>query len=171
MELDVPQPGVTAHGSPSPEFQDANARGTKVFFTDSQHLSSTSGSTGSDLYESTLTEEPGTGALKASLMDMTPDGFAGEVADVQGAIIGASEDGSYVYFVADGILETSRGSSKPVAGAVHGDCEGDRGVVGSAVPLCNVYVEYEGQVGLVAVLSGEDGPDWGQGCGEVRLMR
>lgn len=73
----------------------------------------------------------------------------------------AGADGSYVYFVADGILETSPGSSKQVAGAVHGDC--GLGVSDLGVgAVCNVYVRHGGVTRLVAVLSAGDLPDWRQ---------
>jgi len=60
---------------------------------------------------------------------------------------GASEDGSYVYFVANGKL---------AEGAVTGKC----GTAFSPGSKCNLYVLHGGTVSLVAVLSGEDNPDW-----------
>ncbi len=146
-------------GSGPAKFQDASSDGSRVFFTGGTHLTvgaTKSSSEDPDLYMCEVSE--GTGGLACHVKDLTVDAFAGEVADVQGAVIGASEDGSYVYFVADGILETSPGSSKPVAGAVHGDCSS--GTIGSLEGLCNLYVRDGGVTRLVAVLSGEDLPGW-----------
>jgi hypothetical protein len=72
---------------------------------------------------------------------------------VQGAVIGASEDGSYVYFVADGQLHSAS------EGAVHGNCAGQP----TPSQRCNLYVYHDATTKLVAVLSGDDGPDWAKG--------
>jgi len=74
--------------------------------------------------------------------DITADHMAGEsYAGVQNSVVGASEDGSYVYFVATGVL------------APHG--------VGGAD---NLYVAHDTDHGwsidYVATLSSEDEPDW-----------
>jgi hypothetical protein len=70
---------------------------------------------------------------------------------VQGLILGTSEDGTYVYFVANGALAEH---------AVTGNCK-EAGTSG----LCNLYmVHYDGteweRPVLVAVLSNEDEADW-----------
>jgi DNA-binding beta-propeller fold protein YncE len=109
--------------SGTPEFQLASIDATRVLFTD-----------GGDLYEYDVAGE--------ELRRLT------EGAEVIGRLPGASEDASFVYFVANGAL---------VPGAVNGACNGAGASVGSQ---CNVYVLHEGKVGLVAVLSGEDNPDW-----------
>ncbi len=68
--------------------------------------------------------------------------------------MGASEDGSYVYFVANGVL-----GDGAQHGAVHGDCTGrDKE---APVQRCNLYLYHEGTTKLVAVLSGMDAADWG----------
>jgi DNA-binding beta-propeller fold protein YncE len=103
------------------EFQTANSEVTRVFFTD-----------GGDLYEYDVED----GKLEAVT----------EGAKVQGLLPDASEDGSWVYFVANGVL---------AEGAVAGNCE-SVGVAGE----CNLYVRHGGAIGLVAVLSGADFPDW-----------
>ena len=77
---------------------------------------------------------------------------------------GASEDGSYVYFVADGILENDR---EPVPGAVHGTCASG---VYSPGAQCNLYLRHDGTTKLVAVLSGADEPDWGHEYGDTRRL-
>ena len=140
--LDVPQPGVTASGPARAQFQLASADGLTVFFTDTQHLTADSGGVGADLYEAKLKTEPN-GTLKvASLTDIAPGG------DVQGEVLGISTDGSWVYFVANGVL---------AAGAVHGSCQES---ASSAGEECNLYVRHAGVTRLVVVLSGADKPDW-----------
>src|SRR5262249_12430754 len=71
----------------------------------------------------------------------------------QGGVLGASEDGSYIYFVANGVL---------AEGASPGKC------VWQGVPSakCNLYVVHNSGSGwekprLIGRLSNEDGPDWG----------
>jgi hypothetical protein len=140
VQLDVPQ-GVKALGAPNPEFQVASADGSTVFLTDTQHLTGMSGKVGADLYECAVTEEA-MGVLKASLTDVTPGG------DVQGQVLGISKDGSWVYFVANGVL---------APGAVHGTCQQNASTAGEE---CNLYVRHAGVTQLVAVLSGADKPDW-----------
>ncbi len=95
--------------APNPEFQVASADGATVFLTDTQHLTADSGGVGADLYQCEVTEEA-MGVLKASLIDVAPGG------DVQGQVLGISKDGSWVYFVANGVL---------APGAVHGTCQAD----------------------------------------------
>jgi DNA-binding beta-propeller fold protein YncE len=78
-----------------------------------------------------------------------------EGAEVVGEVPGASEDGSSLYFVANGVL---------ASGAVPGKCKSNP--VSPAGATCNLYYEhYDGTrweaPELVAVLSGEDFPDWG----------
>jgi hypothetical protein len=136
-------------------FQIASADGSIVYFTDTQRLTPNAGTSGADLYEARITEEPGTGKLKVTVTDVTPPGPSGEPADIQGTVIGASGDGSSVYFVAEGVLSNS---GVPVAGAVHGDCES--GLSASPSQTCNLYVRHAGVTRLVAVLSGADMPDW-----------
>ncbi len=89
---------------------------------------------------------------------VSADGFDTEEhgwgsAGVQGAVLGVSDDGGWVYFVATGVLENTGGV--PVAGAVAG--------------AANLYVRHEGITRLVAVLSGADSPDWGGGMSRKEL--
>jgi hypothetical protein len=143
VQLDVPQ-GVKVLSAPNPEFQVASANGSMVLFTDPQNLTAVSGKVGSDLYESELHEEA-LGVVTASLTDIAPG------ADVQGQVLGISKDGSWVYFVANGVL---------APGAVHGTCRQSASIVGEE---CNLYVRHAGVTQLVAVLSGADKPDWNYG--------
>jgi DNA-binding beta-propeller fold protein YncE len=136
---------ATAQGGPESgegEFQTASADASRVFFTDGRRLTADAGG-GRDLYECEMVEVAG--KLTCKLSDLTPPGAGGEPAGVLGGVIGASEDGSYVYFVAQGVL---------AAGAVHGTC-GARGR-----EACNLYVRHDGVTKLVAVLAGADANDW-----------
>ncbi len=94
------------------------------------------------------------------MTDLTVDLNSGEGAGVKGGVIGASTDGSEIYFVANGVL---------AAGAKPGSCRWE------APPGndCNLYAEHytegtEGAEGtweapeLIARLSSEDSPDWGR---------
>ncbi len=144
-------------------FQDASAEGSEVFFTDTQRLTPGSGAGRNkpDLY--VFDVETG------KLTDLTKPNF-GERANVQGLVLGASEDGSYVYFVADGVL-SGRASE---AGATPGRCRyEERPITLSAT--CNLYLaHYDSEAGhegweeprFIASLSNEDEPDW-EGPGGV----
>jgi hypothetical protein len=168
------EPGVGGATLPEPaeeqqevHFQGATGDGTKVFFTDTARLSEESGeeSTGeespTDLYEFELTSSPGA-PLRGRLVDLTPDPTAGS-ADVLNLIPGTSEDGSTVYFVANGAL---------APGATPGRCA--RAAESSEPPpagsTCNLYVNQpdpehagERETRLIAKLDSADAADWGAG--------
>jgi hypothetical protein len=146
-------------------FQDASSDDSRVFFSSEQDLTGGAGASAHspDLYVCEIVEGPG--GLECELTDLTPRSN-GEQADLQGPVIGASEDGSSLYFVADGAL----GDAKAHGGG-SGQCGHERedGVEASQA-TCNLYVvRYDEATGrwlepaLVAVLSGEDRPDWGGG--------
>jgi hypothetical protein len=166
LKLDA-QVGVSG-GVPHPVYQTASADGTKVFFTDAQRLTADSTSVEqpngtpikSDLY---VFELPAAGQPLAAgtLQDLTSGGVPGDGGDIRGfrnggGVLGASEDGSYVYFVANAALS---------ANAHAGTC-----VLTTEAPTpdksCNLYVrhfngtEWE-PTKLIAVLSNVDSPDWG----------
>ena len=153
VRLDVPRPGAGA-GVVAPRFQWADPSGRIVFFTDEQALTVGSGAGNGtrDLYECVIVE---VGAQdECQLHDLTPE-VAGVRAGVQGRLLGASSDGSTVYFLANGAL---------APGAVDGSC------VNEELPKpgdeCNLYVLHHAAAGweaptLVSVLSGEDFSDWG----------
>jgi hypothetical protein len=144
-------------------YEGASADGTRIFFedtwplTDSSSLHPTSGETvnPSDLYEyNTIT---------GSLVDITPAAHAGEPADLLGAIPGVSEDGSDVYFVANGAL---------APGTERGDCVREFNEVVPANAACNLFVsepDSESATGrstkFVTRLSNDDAPDWAIGPG------
>jgi hypothetical protein len=119
------------------QFAAANSEGTRVYFTDKHRLvngsTAASGAYGEekmeDLYEMNLQS----GVLK----DVTTQDAGG--ARVQG-VLGASADGSRVYFVAEGVLTSAPNAEghEPVAG-------GD-----------NLYVATEGHPSFIATLSPDD---------------
>ncbi len=95
---------------------------------------------GSDLYR----YEPSTDALE----DLTPLP-AGNGAEVQG-VLGASEDGSRVYFAANGDLDGAGSAAK-------GTCSG---IVVSQGGSCNIYLWQDGAIGFVGRVKGSDSLDW-----------
>jgi hypothetical protein len=107
IQIDTPESGA-GDGNASPLFQGANDEATKLFFTDTQQL--TKGSTAEeggqqgegDLYECEVTTMDG--KLSCDLRDLTVDSHSGQSAHVLGAVLGVSEEGSSVYFVAEGEL-------------------------------------------------------------------
>jgi DNA-binding beta-propeller fold protein YncE len=116
-------------------FQAASSDGSVALFTDDSRLTAGSGASegAPDLYRYEL---PG-----KTLTDLTP---GPSPAAVKG-VIGASDDGSHVYFVAAGVLsgeEENSAKEKAEAGAN------------------NLYLWHEGQIDFIAVLSGEDSLDW-----------
>jgi hypothetical protein len=93
VQIDVPHGG--SGGAGSGKFWGASADGSKVFFTDDSALTANAvPSSRKNLYEYELNTE--------TLTDLTPVP-EGQEAKVQG-LVGASEDGSYVYFVAESAL-------------------------------------------------------------------
>jgi hypothetical protein len=139
VQVDVSHgPGVSGGG----RFWTASKDGEKVFFTDCNRLTPDSTAirsgvcastepgfelTGNDLYEYDFTD----GRLTDLTVDSDPADSLG--ADVQG-VIGASNDGTYVYFVAEGNL---------AAGAISGEP--------------NLYLRHDGATSFIATLSKEDG--------------
>jgi Tol biopolymer transport system component len=113
---------VTEGGEP--RFWAANSEGSLVFYTKEV-------AQGNDLYEFDLDSGQTT--------DLSVDLDPSESAEVQG-VVGSSEDGSYVYFAADGVLAgESAGGEKPISGQP------------------NLYLSHEGSTTFIAALSPEDG--------------
>ena len=167
LQLDAVQGGSEVPGNQQEaEFQFASSDGSRVFFTDRQPLTADSGAdpvnAKADLYECEVVVQGG--SLKCLLSDITPLAAGGEHAEVQGHVLGASEQGCdvgssaecNVYFVANAALMQGEG-------AVHGDCVG-AGVKAPVNASCNLYVAHFDGSGwhtrLVTVLSNEDSPDW-----------
>ena len=144
VRLDVPQAGAKGT-SDNPVFMTASTDASRVFFLDSGRLTAESSASGSDLYEYDLNAPSG-----SRLTDLTVDGHAGEAAGVL-AVLGASDDGSYVYFAAGGALTPD---------AAPGKCEAREG--NNNTEGCNVYVRHDGVTRLVAAgwIGGNRATDW-----------
>jgi hypothetical protein len=146
VQLDLPQGVEPPGGSPNALFQYATPSGEHVYFKDGQRLTadSTAEPQRPELYEYNTS----TGILT----DLTPNpkGQGHEGSDVRGEVIGVTDNGGYVYFVADGILS-------------------DENPVGESEEESNLYVIHiEGEMrttSLVAVLAAEDEHDWARAKG------
>jgi NHL repeat len=123
------------------QFWTASVDGSQVFFTDEGALTkgASAGPGAPDLYEYDLEAPEGQRLSDLSVPVGAGPGMHGDVLGV----VGTSEDGSYVYFVAGGVL--SEGTN----------AEGDTPVVGEA----NLYVRHGGVTRFIATLSGEAGGD------------
>lgn len=133
VRLDVVQPGgeeaERAAETPEPAFQAASAGGSRVFFTDEQRL--TEGSGNGDLYECEVKANMTTGKLECILGDLTSVG-SGKAVGLQGQVLGASEDGSYVYFAANAVLALH---------ATAGACK----INPAPQATCSLYVAHESE--------------------------
>jgi WD40-like Beta Propeller Repeat len=135
-------------------YQMASADGSEVFFISCEQLTNDA-TGGCDLYR----YDTASGVLSDLTVDHNGDPAG---ADVQG-VVGASADGSYVYFVANGVL---------ASGASLGDCH-FRSSVNDPEGQCNLYVSHEGTVMFIARLdNANDHGDWingGFGEGTARV--
>jgi hypothetical protein len=147
VRLDNQQPGA-AGGPPDAFFEAASADGSRVLFTDTERLTPQSSRAGADLYECELVDA--SGGLTCALKDLTPE-TGGISSEVQKLIVGASADGSYVYFVANGVMP----------GSPRGVTKGACGFQDDPTDTCNLYVYRGGVTRFIATLSAEDEPDWG----------
>jgi hypothetical protein len=108
-------------------FLAADAADTKIYFTDDAEAGltpTTSKGSGQNLYE----YDTATGVLT----DVTPAGELGLL-----GLSSVSEDGAYIYFVAEAALASGATPGQP-----------------------NLYVEHSGVVGFIATLAEEDRFDW-----------
>ena len=160
-----PKPGATES-----RYRTANVEDSRVFFTSGQKLTAAAPAASEgrpDLYEFETTSGSGE-PLTGKLVDLSVDGNVGERADVLG-VIGASEDGAYVYFVANGVLgDGAQHGAKP------GNCE--RGPE-AFKDICNLYlVHYDAGTKawtpptFITTLSGADSPSWGEDAADLKLM-
>jgi hypothetical protein len=128
---------IAIGGPVNSKFLAASGNGSKAFFTQEGKL---------DECEVTVTA----GKLACNL---SSPAAGGEIV----GMLGASKDGTSVYFASGSVLTNvanTRGEQ-----AVNGSCRNQ------TESLCNLYVAHDGRAGweapiLVAVLSGEDNPDW-----------
>jgi hypothetical protein len=147
IRLDTAQPGASGAGSPSPRFQGASLDGSRVFFTDGQQLTEDSSPSGLDLYVCKVARTAGHLGCESIVNLSAPRQGSGESADVRGVVSGLSDDGTQLYFVADGVLD-----ERP-------NPQGE-----SAAPAePHLYTWLEGVgVRFIATLSPGDSPDWGE---------
>jgi hypothetical protein len=120
-------------------YMTASSDGARVFFLDDRKLTAVSPSGSWDLYEYDVEKPEG-----HRLTDLTVDPHAGEPAEVE-TVLGSSEDGSYVYFIAGGRLTPEAHN-----GSVY--CESGE--------TCNLYVSHEGATRLIAELGPKDKYFW-----------
>ncbi len=154
VQISASQTSPDPNGHKPAAFMAATPSGSKVFFTscekltdDSTAVSSaandcTTSSQGQDLYSYDTSS--------GDLTDITVDSNVSdsERAAVQG-VLGASEDGSYVYFMANGVL---------APGATRGNCELQ---LEAWIGTCNLYLSHNGAATFITRLSGnDDGPAW-----------
>jgi hypothetical protein len=154
-------------------FATASGDGSRVFFTDCQPLTADSTAVptptpgceveenrgeetfrtpaGNDLYEYDLTS--------GVLTDLSVDSHAGKPANVVG-VLGASADGSYVYFAAGGALAPGAEPQECVKGSPSEFAQG-------IVTKCNVYVVHDGGAPVfVAAVTSEEWADWATVVGD-----
>jgi hypothetical protein len=133
LQVDESQVGGAGGGG---RYLAASANGDQVFFTDEHKLTegSSAAATEPNLYEYDLQAPEG-----ERLTDLSRTLNAGEHANVQG-VMGTSEDGEYVYFVAHGLL-ASNANSQGASAVAGGD---------------NLYLYHAGATMFVATLSGAD---------------
>jgi hypothetical protein len=160
-----------AHGGGA-VFQAANAEGSRVFFTDTQPLTPESGQAGTpDLYVCEIVENP-EHRLECKLSDLTPKHTTlegeEETADVQGTVLGASEEGTDVYFVANGVLsEVANAESEKAQPGLCGVVTSEEKMEAYPEETCNLYADHYNaqekkweEPKFIAVLSAGDSPDW-----------
>jgi DNA-binding beta-propeller fold protein YncE len=161
-----------------PRFQTASTDGSRVFFTDTVSLTGrsrlrTKEEGPADLYVCDVVEVEE--KLHCNLTDLTvdPRSDLGESAGLVGVALGASDDGSSIYFVANGVLSNDARSH----GATVGHCRRpNSGVPAPPDAECNLYLEqYNGETKtweaprFIAALSQDDAPDW-NGSGARALI-
>jgi hypothetical protein len=129
-------PGSSGGG----KFWTATSDGSSVYFTDTSRLTANASPSGADLYRYEVESD--------QLTDLTPDSNDTGGAAVQG-VLGAGGDGSYLYFVADGVLSTVANS------------QGESATVGQP----NLYVTHGATTIFIGTLApggglNGDGSDW-----------
>jgi len=146
VRLDLVQPGASGAGEPHPAFQGASADGTVVYFTDSRQLTEDASPGGRDLYRCEIPAGAGTAGCATLTNLSAPLPGSGESAMVKDMSPALSEDGSRIYFVAGGVLDTGANE------------EGDSAITGE--PNLYLYEEGEG-VRFIATLSMDGRANWG----------
>ena len=133
-QIDAPAAGGAGPGGGG-QFVGASADGSKVFFTDGDGAGLTSDTvsgSGNNLYEYDVST--------GQLTDLTPSADA----EVQG-FSGISDDGSFIYFVANGSLASGATAAAP-----------------------NLYVNHNGTTTFIATLDNADSSDWNSSAPTAR---
>jgi Fibronectin type III domain len=135
-------PGGTDPNGPRPAaFMMATPDGSKAFFTSPEELTNDANTGTSDDGNDLYRYEPASGALT----DLTPDAADPNGAEVKG-VLGVSEDGSYVYFAANGDLD---GAGPGTLGNCVAEANDDEGWQGA----CSLYLWHDGETRFVATLN------------------
>ncbi len=151
IPLDLKEEGATLDFVPA-------AAGPKGLAIDAQHIFWSANqevvpNPGNDLYRFVASAPEG-----ERLNDLAVDAGDENGAEVRG-VLGISADGSYVYFVAngipDGVVNTPNGEGESAA---LGGCEGILSQSGTST--CNLYVWHGGEIGFIARLGDRDNPNW-----------
>ncbi len=138
--------GKDPKGPQKATFMEATSDGHYVFFTSPEKLTNdaTTGPAdqGNDLYR----YDTGSGEL----IDIAPDEDDPNGAEVR-ATLGASTDGSYVYFAANGVLADGASAGGCNASPLSGNWSGGG--------TCNLYVWHDGEVTFVSPTNASSGGD------------
>jgi hypothetical protein len=147
VRLDVPASDADGLGEANPIFQGASADGTVVFFTDSQHLTADASPEGQDLYRCEIPAADASAGCAGHLTNLSAPKHGTESSRVRSLVAGLSQDASYVYFIAAGVLDETTNQA------------GDGATPGAP----NLYRWHQGQeVRFIATLSAGDENDWGE---------
>jgi WD40-like Beta Propeller Repeat len=159
VQVDLPL--IAGGESQQAVYQSASSDGSRIFFTDEAKLTerSTAAAGASDLYEFDVTTK--------ALTDLSVDANFkqnGERAAVQGLVPGVSEDGSTVYFVANGVLTSAANANDETAQRGHCPVRRLEAEEAPAGTTCNLYVAHGAEEGVaptfIGRLSIDDLPDW-----------
>jgi hypothetical protein len=148
LQIDASEGGPDAGGEG--HFLTASTDGSKIYFADQQKLTPDSTATAAglgDLYRFEPDAPQG-----HRLTDLTVAQNPAESAALLG-VLGASEDGSRLYFVADGVLAQNEGADGSHASP--GNCKPGE----QTNPLnatCNLYLSTDGRITFIATLAGAD---------------
>jgi hypothetical protein len=104
----------------APVYQGASTDGSKVFFTTTQALSAADHDTTNDIYECDLPGDSGSTPAPVAVVNpcpsLKPVSVTGTVAGARVLSVRAiSDDGSHVYFVAEGVLASNENGNKETA--------------------------------------------------------
>ncbi|HUN79753.1 MAG TPA: hypothetical protein VMU32_12575 [Solirubrobacteraceae bacterium] len=151
VAIDAAQEGQAETTTGSELYRTASGTDSRVFFSSSRRLTAdaTAGPE-EDLYVYEVTSAVGQ-PLAGRLTDLTPDSGPADTAAGLVQVIGASADGSYIYFLARGVI-------------------GDGAAHGAEANGYNLYLAQYDEASkawspakFIAALSAQDSPSWGNG--------